>query len=227
MEDLAVKDDWSRKTWSRRPRGGVPLLGRLDPVVTEKVRFLAAFLRRPAAVGAVAPSSASLAQSMLRGCNLRKAKVVVELGPGTGAFTRFILQRIGPQTHFLGLELDRQNAQSLLHRFPGARFYNDSAENLPRYLPADSACVGFQKADCIISGLPWGSMSTGTQDRILEPVFATLKPGGVFTAMAYIHATWLPSSRYFRRRLEGHFKSVSVSPIVWRNLPPAIVYRCR
>ena len=221
MEDLAIKYNWPRKTGTQRFGPDSPLLARLDPVVAEKFRFLAAFLRRPGAVGAVAPSSAALAQSMLRGCGLRRAKVVVELGPGTGAFTRFIVERIGPVTHFLALELDQQNTLALKRRFPGGHLHHDSAEHVQRYLPAD------QKADCIISGLPWGSMTAATQNRILDPVFASLKPGGTFSAMAYIHATWFPSSRHFRRRLENHFKSVAISPIVWRNLPPAIVYRCR
>ena len=221
MEDLAIKYNWPRKTGSRRFGPDSPLLARLDPVVAEKFRFLAAFLRRPGTVGAVAPSSAALAQSMLHGCSLRRAKVVVELGPGTGAFTRFILERIGPATHFLALELDQQNTLNLAHRFPGGHFHHDSAEHLLRYLPQH------QKADCIISGLPWGSMTAVTQNRILSPVFTALKPGGAFTAMAYIHATWFPSSRHFRRRLEDHFKTVAISPIVWRNLPPAIVYHCR
>ena len=164
---------------------------------------------------------------MLRSCNLSRAKVVVELGPGTGAFTRFIVDRIGPETHFVALELDQQNAKSLAERFPNGHFHHDSAENLHRYMPVANGSKKPLKADYIVSGLPWGSMTVGTQKRILQPVLSALKPGGAFTAMAYIHALWLPSSRHFRRQLEAHFKSVQVSPIVWRNLPPAVVYCCR
>jgi phospholipid N-methyltransferase len=65
------------------------------------------------------------------------------------------------------------------------------------------------------------------QDRILEAVVKSLAPKGVFTTFAYLHAAWLPTAVRFRKRLKQHFGSVKTSRIVWRNLPPAYVYRCR
>ena len=44
---------------------------------------------------------------------------------------------------------------------------------------------------------------------------------------AYVHGAGLPWGRSFRRLLERSFSEVRTSPVVWRNLPPAIVYRCR
>jgi phosphatidylethanolamine/phosphatidyl-N-methylethanolamine N-methyltransferase len=37
----------------------------------------------------------------------------------------------------------------------------------------------------------------------------------------------LKSAQRFREVLKQRFGSVSVSPVVWRNLPPAIFYSCR
>ena len=96
----------------------------------------------------------------------------------------------------------------------------DSAEHLTRHLDGG-------QADCIVSGLAWGSMRPRLQNQIFRAILRSLKPGGQFVAFAYVHAAWLPTSRRFRQRLERHFKSVETTPIVWRNLPPAFVFRCQ
>ena len=59
------------------------------------------------------------------------------------------------------------------------------------------------------------------------PVLASLAPDGMFTTFTYVHAFWLPRARRFRHRLECFFAEVKTSRIVWRNVPPAFVYRCR
>ena len=53
--------------------------------------FLKAMLRSPGSVGAIWPSSPFLAKEMVRASALEDAKHVLELGPGTGAFTGEIL----------------------------------------------------------------------------------------------------------------------------------------
>jgi len=209
-----------------RSRGGassVGILERLDPAMAERLRFLSSFLREPARVGSLAPSSPALAEAMLSGCELKNARTVVEFGAGTGAFTRPILERIGANTTFLALELDDKHARGLRQRFPGVHVYRDSAEKVQKYL----AMHRRKKADYIISGLPWANMPVTVQECILEGVLNSLKPDGLFTTFAYVHARWLPRARRFRERLEHYFARVETSPIVWRNLPPAFVYRCQ
>jgi len=198
-------------------------LGKLDPVVAERLQFLGAFLREPARVGSFAPSSPALAQAMLRGCDLRNAKTVVEFGPGTGSFTRLILQRMGRQTAFFAIELDDKHARGLRRRFPGLNVYHDSAEQIQKYL----ALHRRKRADYIISGLPWANMPVKVQEQILSAVLDSLAPDGLFATFTYLHAYWLPRARRFRQRLEHYFAEVKTSRVVWRNVPPAFVYGCR
>jgi phosphatidylethanolamine/phosphatidyl-N-methylethanolamine N-methyltransferase len=191
--------------------------------VLEWTEFFGSFLRDPARVGAIAPSSPELAAAMLHGCDLASAKSVVEFGPGTGAFTRVILDRIGRQTTFLALELDPDHARRLRERFPGLNIQNDSAESIQTHLARRQR----SKADYIISGLPWAGMPCAAQESILGATASSLAPGGLFTTFSYVHALWFPGARRFRRRIESRFAEVRISPVVWRNLPPAVVYRCR
>jgi phospholipid N-methyltransferase len=198
-------------------------LNKLDPNVAERLQFLGNFLRNPGSTGSFAPSSTWLARAMVRGCDLKNARTVIEFGPGTGAFTRLILRRIGEQTTFFAMELDGEQARRLQERFPELHVYNDSAAKIQEYL----AHHGRKKADYIISGLPWGNMPAKVQKPILDAVLASLAPEGTFTTFAYIHACWLPTALHFRKRLKEHFAVVKTSRIIWKNTPPAFVYRCR
>ncbi len=190
------------------------LLGRNAPL-----RFLAAFLREPLTVGAPWPSSRALARAVVDACRFPPHATVVELGPGTGAFTELLLQRLGRGGRLLAIEICPSNVEVLRQRFRHCRVIHDSAENLPRYLRG-------QRADCIVSGLAWANMLPGLQDRIFSAVCRSLAPNGQFVAFAYIHARWAPTTLRFRRLLFENFARVETSPVIWQNLPPAYVYSC-
>ncbi|HEY8360586.1 MAG TPA: methyltransferase type 12, partial [Ramlibacter sp.] len=57
----------------------------------ESFAFLRGFLRNPAQVGSVIPSSPQLEQRLLQCAKVADARTVVELGPGTGGTTRALL----------------------------------------------------------------------------------------------------------------------------------------
>jgi phospholipid N-methyltransferase len=147
---------------------------------------------------------------------------VVELGPGTGAFTGLILSRIRASTTFFALELDPGFTKGLRSRYPGLTVYNDSAERITQYLKIH----GKRCADYIVCGLPWASLPLGVQDRIFEGVLDSLQPGGHFVTFGYVHARWFPNAQRFRRRLRRGFSRVETSRVVWKNFPPAFIYRC-
>lgn len=184
------------------------------------LRFVGAFLREPLAVGSLWPSSTALARAVVNSCNFLPGDTVVELGPGTGAFTELLVERIEGRGRLIAVEISPMHIQALRQRFPSCRVIHDSAENLPRHL-------GRQRADCIISGLAWSNMLPRVQDRILRAVWNSLAPNGQFVAFAYAHSFWLPTALRFRRLLSHNFPRVETTPIVWRNLPPAYIYRCR
>jgi phospholipid N-methyltransferase len=184
------------------------------------LRFVAAFAREPLKIGAVWPSSKVLSRTVVDCCAFKTDDLVVELGAGTGAFTGLLLKRLSRRGQLLAVEINPANADVLRRRFPYCDVIEDSAENLVAYLNG-------QKADCIVSGLAWGSMFPQTQDGIFQAILDSLRPGGQFIAFAYAHAAWLPTALRFRQNLFRHFKSVESTPIIWRNLPPAFVYCCR
>ena len=188
----------------------------------DHIRILGEFVRQPVHTGTVAPSSPWLAECLVEDMGLAEARTVVELGPGTGPFTRLIRERTRADAVVLALELNPRLAAQLVGRFGHVEIVNDSAENLLGHLRSR----GRDHADCILSGLPFAGFSQELQRRLLDAVMQSLPSGGRFATFAYVHAAWLPPGRRFRRLLESRFARVARSRIVWRNLPPAFVYRC-
>ena len=185
-------------------------------------RFLREFVRNPKRIGAVAPSSAGLSREIVSDVGLSFASVVVEYGPGTGAFTSEILARIGPEARLVAIESNRQFAAAFRRRFPEVLLVEDSVENAPDILRS----CGLGEADCVISGLPWAAFDPQLQDRLLAATLSVLPKGGRFATFAYLQGLLLRSGKRFRAKLNDCFAEVRQSPIVWRNLPPAFVYRC-
>jgi phospholipid N-methyltransferase len=181
------------------------------------------FLKHPMTVGAVWPSSPKLCRQMITGIGFQKFDCVIELGPGTGAITQCIASAAKPDAEIISVELDRKMAEALRGRFPRVKVINASATDLRLILDNH----GRTWADAVISGLPWTNFPKQLQSDILDAVGETLRPGGYFTTFAYVHGVCMPTAQHFRRILRHRFESLEVLPVVWKNLPPAVVYRCR
>lgn len=185
--------------------------------------FLREFFRSPQKIGAIAPSSDGLAREIVCLANVAESSVIVEYGAGTGAFTEEILRRKSPAASFLAIESNPALVEVLKERFPDVTVLNSCVEHTPRLLRQ----FRLIHADSIVSGLPWSSFSPDLQDRLLDATFEALRPGGTFATFAYLTGLALPAGIRFRRKINKLFSGVSISSIVWRNLPPAIIYQCR
>ena len=190
--------------------------------MSEHSRLLGAFVRQPGRTGAIAPSSRELASLMTSDMGLESADTVVELGAGTGVFTRLIAERVKPGALALAFEIDPLLARKLDGTIPGVRIVNESAERIADQLRAE----GRSAVDVVLSGLPWAAFSRPLQKTLLGAVLGSLRPGGRFATFAYVPAAWFPPGRRFRGMLNESFASVETTRLVWRNLPPAFVYRC-
>jgi phospholipid N-methyltransferase len=188
---------------------------------TEHLLFLRALLRNPRSVGAIAPSSLYLARRMVVG--IAGAEQIIELGPGTGVFTREIVGRVGPGCRVLAVEVNRAFVDRLQRAWPQVDCVCASAETLP----ALAAARGISGVDHIISGLPFASLPAETTRRILDGVHETLRVGGTFTTFQYVHAYGMTAAASFRRELSARLGSGPHSHLVVRNVPPAFVLTWR
>ncbi|WP_214325386.1 class I SAM-dependent methyltransferase [Nonomuraea sediminis] len=185
--------------------------------------FFAEFVRAPMTVGAVAPSGPALAMAATAVVPRTGSPVVVELGPGTGAFTGAIQRRLAGRGRHIAVEINPRFAWRLAELHPAVDVVTADAAGLATVLTQR----GLNEADVVVSGLPWAAFTENRQHDVLSSVSAALPPHGVFTTFAYVHARWAPPARALLRSLRSRFDEVVVSRTVWANLPPALVYYCR
>ena len=174
-------------------------------------------------VGAVTPSSPRLAALLAAPVPRDGSPTVVELGPGTGAVSDAIAQRLSASARHLAIEIDPVMAAWLQATRDDMEVVEGGASDLRSIL----AARGSTAADVIVSGLPWSLFDVGTQAGTLDAIRRSLAPNGCFTTFAYTTGLWLPGARRFARLLRQNFDEVVMTAPVWRNLPPAVVYVCR
>lgn len=185
--------------------------------------FLAAVLRNPATVGAVAPSSTHLAQRLTAVVPGEGQPVVVELGPGTGSTTAAVQHRLGGRGRHIAVEIDPMLAEHVARAHPSVEVAVGDAAHLEQLL----ADRGVSEVDAVLSALPWSLFSSDGQRAILGSIAGVLRPGAAFTTFAYVHALPLGGAQRFRALLDEVFDEVLTTRTVWRNLPPAVSYVCR
>ncbi|MCC8180103.1 MAG: methyltransferase domain-containing protein [Planctomycetes bacterium] len=183
--------------------------------------FIKQLITQPGNVGSLVPSSDRLAREMVKFANLKHKSVVVELGPGTGVFTRRIVEALKPEQRFFAIELNENFARALKVHLPDVQIYIGNAADLPKFCRQD----GVDHVDCVISGLPWAIIPEPVQDAILDGMYSVMPKGAVFLTFAYLQGLIMPSGKRFRRVVKDRFAKVSSSKVIWQNLPPAIIYR--
>lgn len=150
------------------------------PGSTGSLAFLRGFLRNPAQVGSVIPSSPQLEQRLVQCARVREARTIVELGPGTGGTTRALLGAMAPAAVLLGIELDGDFIDGLRAsiRDPRLILEQASAERLGELLDEH----GLPAPDAIVSGIPFSTMPQQLSQRIAACIAQVLRPGGRFVA---------------------------------------------
>lgn len=191
--------------------------------------FLAAAMRSPRDVGTLLPSGPELARrlaSVVPGAGASRAgqpTVVVEVGAGSGAVTAAIAAQANHDAMVIAVEKDPGLADRLRSRELGVQVVTADAATLPAIL----ADHGVDRADVIVSVLPWSLFGPQQQREFLTIFAAALATDGVFTAAAYSWGYWTPAARRFRHELDQRFGEVLPTRTLWRHLPPAMTYVCR
>ena len=153
---------------STREKGDSPIL------------FFRNFLARPKEVASVIPSSRFLERRMAQIADPSRARVLVELGPGTGGTTRALLRSMHPDARLLAIEINRQLAERVQRRLHDPRLivHHGSALEIDTALGSH----GLPAADVVISGIPFSTLLPDEGRAILRAVHGALAPGGRFVA---------------------------------------------
>ena len=100
--------------------------------MNENIQFLQAFLKNPTKVGSITPSSPELAMKMVEGFGRLPDNIILELGVGTGAITKFMSDKVPDEDSYLGLELDEKLVATLKPIYPNMRIECGNALRLSK-----------------------------------------------------------------------------------------------
>jgi phospholipid N-methyltransferase len=185
--------------------------------MSDTLAFLRNMIVDPRRVGAIAPSGRALAELITSEVRPEHAPVL-EIGPGTGVFTRALLGRGLKESDLVLVEFGAEFAAGLQRAFPGARVLHADASRL-RNRPVFEGGV---KAGAAVSGLPILSMGSRRQLRIMEGVFSLMRPEAAFYQFTYGPVCPIPRAILDRLGLKAERIAGTLL-----NLPPASVYRIR
>ena len=179
-----------------------------------KKKFLSEVFKSGGTIGALSPSSSYLASKMLKPIHFKHANCIVEFGAGTGIFTHKLLEQMKPDALLLTFEINPAFHDDLL-KIDDKRLIviNDSAEKIDYYLHLHKQ----EKADYIISSLPFAMIPDNIVDAIVEKSFQFLSDKGKYIQFQY--------SLNALSKLKKIFKKVDLS-FTFLNIPPAFVFTC-
>lgn len=182
----------------------------------ETLSFFQAWLKNPLRVAAIAPSSRSLANLITSEIS-QDTGPVIELGPGTGAFTRALIARGVRQEDFALIEFGAEFAPALDFHYPRARTLRMDASRLRTVDLFDG-----RQAGAVVSGLPLLSIPPRKVIAILTGAFRKMRADGALYQFTYGPRCPVP------HRLLDHFglEATRIGGTL-ANLPPAAVYRIR
>lgn len=179
---------------------------------SEEMRFLRSFLANPLRVGSLVPSGRRLARIIAAQIDPRPGGVVLELGPGTGAVTRAILEAGVAPKDLVAIESDAEFAAQLREDFAGVRFTEGDAFDFAVLLRAAGCDAPLRT---IVSGVPVLNRSLAVRRKLIADAIAALRPGSPFVQFSYGAEPPLP-------QIDG--VEVRRAAIVWHNIPPMHVW---
>ena len=187
--------------------------------------------------GALCPSGKMLAREMTRSIRENQSpRRLLEVGPGTGAFTRPILNCLRPGDRFDIVEINPEFCQQLEEKtLIDFRAANPEIEVHLHQCPIESADIagGY---DHIVCGLPFNNFEPSLVRSIFRQMLDLLAPGGDLCYFEYaaVRAMKAPltasSTRKGLRRIGAHGRSMmrrhrGRRQIVLGNIPPAVAIR--
>lgn len=199
--------------------------------------FIEQSLRNFKHTGALMPSSGALARVMTR--SLRQArgpKRLLEVGPGTGPFTRDILKALNPGDELHIVEINPEFSQ-LIEKQLLVPFRVRNPKVVVRLHTEPIETVGLDGTfDYIVCGLPFNNFPPQLVRRIFRRLMSLLAPGGELSYFEYAGVRQMKAplvGQRGRRKLKEisvvskvlRRKHLGRRQLVLGNLPPAIAVR--
>ena len=171
-------------------------------------------LKKMTVNGSLFPSSKYLAKQMIKKVKPESRCCIVELGAGTGIFTKYILEILPKDGKLFVIEINPIFVEQLKKLYKNDSRIVILEANASEFGKA-IARFGYAKADYILSGLPLANIDNETRKTILEEIQRHLFPTGLYIQFQYLIRNFLEIRKKF---------DCKISSFELRNFPPAFVY---
>lgn len=177
--------------------------------------FAVNFFKHPMQLGSLVPSSRFLVNNLLSRIDWQRARVIVEYGPGIGNMTQQILKRMHPDAILVAIEMNSEFVQFIERevRDPRLHVVCGSASEVREIL----ARMNLDRADYVISGIPYTTISAPVRRQILTDTHKLLHPEGGFLVYQFTR-TVLPYLEPIFGKIQQDFEP--------RNILPARLFYC-
>ena len=202
------------------------------------IRFITQAIQNYRLTGAIVPSSKILARAMVQSmpnCNNQR---ILEVGAGTGAFTKQVLRNLvdGDEYHIVELNEDFCEALETNILVPFRKENQGVIVQLHNIPIEKSDLIG--KFDAIICGLPFNNFPVELVQHLFDVMFSVLKEDGELVYFEYLCMRGFKAWFGFPAvRAETKQRTIDVNDrfntrngtqfTVWWNLPPCRVVRLR
>ncbi len=166
-------------------------------------------------VASVASTSSKTVKKIGGKIDFEKDNVIIEYGPGNGAFTRFILKNMTPDSQLITTETNKKFAEYLSNiKDERLIVFNDCASNIKKILKKCNQ----NKADYIVSGIPFSFFNKQFIHDLLSDSKELISDNGKFLAYQV--------SLKLKKPLKKHFKEVNteLQPL---NIPPLFIFEAK
>jgi phosphatidylethanolamine/phosphatidyl-N-methylethanolamine N-methyltransferase len=185
----------------------------LEVMMKDSLLFLGQMARRWRDTGAIFPSGPGLSRAMVNAVGeVPENQVILELGPGTGVFSRDLVKRF-PRSRIIAIEVNDQFAARLESSVPDITVVLGCASRLSEHM--NKLGIAPQNIAAVVSGLPLLSLPGDLPQRILASVASVLLPGRRFVQFTYSQKAW--------NRFDVAGFQRDPSRRIWWNVPPAFV----
>lgn len=182
---------------------------RLAEKFDDEIRFFKGWMDGPKQVGAIIPTSPITARRMASVIDIGSGRPVLELGPGTGAVTKAILERgVKPQDLY-SVEYSADFYAGLVEDYPGVRFVNGDAFKLDEALGEARDTV----FDSVVSAIPLLYFPMEKRIALVDELLDRVPVGRPVVQISYGAVSPVTPKQ----------EKFIVEPLDWvvRNIPPA------
>ncbi len=197
--------------------------------------FWQEFRQNFATTGSIMPSGRRLAMALTRYLDPSVPQRILEVGPGTGAVTQQIVQRLGDKDELILVETNESFVKQLEERFVSDPAFQRVADRCKILHMRIEQLPPSDRFDVVVSGLPLNNFEPALVRKILDGLRLHLAKGGTISFFQYLalrSVKTLFSGRLQRQRLRAIGQALQevmvegevARDVVWSNFPPAAVH---